>query len=95
MVCSPFGWDKVSFKSCVVMRDLLHPIKSGTNIIVGIASVVVVGIAIVVAIAEISGRSYQTSPTVFILRLSPAFQEINLFLDAFQNRNIFIQICCK
>ena len=57
MVCSPFGWDKVSFKSCVVMRDLLQPIKSGTNIIVGIASVVVVGIAIVVAIAEISGRS--------------------------------------
>lgn len=35
----------------------MQPIKSGTNIIVGIASVVVVGIAIVVAIAEISGRS--------------------------------------
>lgn len=57
MVCSPFGWDKVSFKSCAVMRDQLQPIKSGPNIIVGITSVVVVGIAIVVAIAEISGRS--------------------------------------
>ncbi len=73
----------------------MQPIKSGTNIIVGIASVVVVGIAIVVAIAEISGRSYQNSPFILVVRLSPAFQQVNLFFDAFQDHNISVQICCK
>lgn len=37
-------------------KPFFHAIKSGTNIIVGIARVVVVAIAIVVAIAEISRR---------------------------------------
>ena len=68
----------------------LYDIKSGTDIIVGITSVVVVGIAIVVAIAEISGRSYQTSPTVFVVGHSPTFQKINLFFDALQNLNILV-----
>ena len=53
---SPFGSDNVSFKTYVAFGRL-YDIKSGTDIIVGITSVVVVGIAIVVAIAEISRRS--------------------------------------
>lgn len=41
--------------------------KSGTDVFVGIAGVVVVGIAIVVAIAEISRRSNQQRLTSFAL----------------------------
>lgn len=51
-----------------------HDFKSGTNEIVRIACVGVVGIAIVVHIAERPSRRYQAEPLSFLLLLSDCLQ---------------------
>ena len=62
----PFGTDKVSFVRYTQHQPFCISFKSWTHIVVGIRRVVVVRIAIVVAIAEIRRRGYQTLPDVNI-----------------------------
>lgn len=70
---------------CASYKLIAHDFKSGTDIIVRIRRVVVVRIAIVVHIAEVSSRRYQAAPCLsFLLLLSDCLQPFNRFSSRFK-----------